>query len=181
MKKIIWVFTLLLIFIGSSSFDHEKSWNAFETADVRLMFPGEVSTESNVVDSDVGKLEMKLTMYDASQDKEADNLVYGFFSTTYPDTAIHSDKKETLPRFFRGAIDGAVKNVKGKLLAEKEISIGKYPGREIKVDLNEGEAIIRMRCYLVRNVMYIVQVITLTQKEGNASIGKFFDSFSLKV
>ncbi|MCC7029456.1 MAG: hypothetical protein IT257_04055 [Chitinophagaceae bacterium] len=181
MNKYSTLFTLLFVLLLGSSFNEPASWLTFETGEASIQFPGKVNTESNVVDSEVGKLTMKITMYDASSEDTAENLVYGLFSTIYPDSVISSNKKETVPKFFRGAIDGAVKNVNGKLLSEKEITIGKYPGREIKVDFNEGQAVISMRCYLVKNVMYILQVITLTPKAGNASIAKFFDSFALKA
>ena len=68
----------------------------------------------------------------------------------------------------------------GKLLTETEISIDEFPGREIRVNYNDGLAIIVMRCYLVHNVMYIVQTIALTEKEKNPSALKFLNSFRLK-
>jgi hypothetical protein len=89
-------------------------------------------------------------------------------------------KTEKLDAFFRNAIDGSVKNYHGKLLIEKIIEFEKYPGREIKVDFKEGLAIVKMRCYLIKNRMYILTTITETKKDFNQSINKFMDSFTLK-
>jgi hypothetical protein len=81
---------------------------------------------------------------------------------------------------FRSAIDGAVESVKGKLLTEKNITLDKYQGREIKVDYDNGAAFIRMRLYIVKNKMYILQTITYAAKDNNASINEFLNSFQLK-
>jgi hypothetical protein len=179
MKK--YVYSLLaLLFIFSTSFMAPEPWYLFETNEFSILFPQKVETESQLLDSELGKLPMKLTLYDASVDPEDDNMVYGFYSTVYPDSVISSENPEIIEKFFRGAIDGTVSNVKGELLSEKKISIDNFPGREIRVNFNGGQAIIVMRCYLVRNIMYIVQTITLTEKDANASALKFLNSFVLK-
>jgi len=82
--------------------------------------------------------------------------------------------------FFRGAVDGAVSNVKGKLLTEKKIELDGFPGREVTVDFQNGQAIIMMKCFLVRNMMYILEIISETGKENNASSSHFYQSFKLK-
>ena len=74
-----------------------------------------------------------------------------------------------------------VKNVKGTLLSESTITINDYEGREFRVNYSEGLAVIKMRCFLVKNVMYMLQTICLTEKENNVSSQKFFDSFKLKM
>ena len=123
---------------------------------------------------------MKIHMYDASSSPKEDNLIYGCIETEYPDSLIQASKDESyISGLFRGGIDGAVNNVQGKLLSESIISIQGYPGREIKVDFKDGLAIIRMRFYMVKNKMYILQTITLTGKDPNPSINQFFNSFRL--
>lgn len=164
----------------SSALIAPESWYLFEDKDCTILFPKKVETTSQEIASELGPLTLFITMYDASEDKSDNNLVYGLFTSVYPDSAIHSNKKLMLPGFYRGAIDGAVKNVKGKLLSEKTIFVNDYEGREFRVNYSDGLAIIKMRCILVKNVMYMLQTICLTEKEENASSKKFFDSFKLK-
>jgi hypothetical protein len=101
-------------------------------------------------------------------------------TSEYPDSLINSGKTELLPQFFRNSIDGAVRNVQGKLLSEKNITINGFPGREVRVDYQNGTAIIKMDFYLVHNEMIMLQTITEPSKENNASELKFYASFKLK-
>lgn len=177
LKSLAAVLTFLLISFG---FTTASQWETYEVADFKAKFPSKPTYETQVVNSAVGDLIMHIHMYDASNATNDDNLVYGIISTEYPDSTIDSNNPEFLSSMFRSAIDGAVANVKGKLISEKPITIGKFPGREVKVDYAEGVAIIRMRLYLVNNKMYILQTITLTAKDNNASINEFLNSFQLK-
>jgi hypothetical protein len=177
LKSLAAVLTFLFISFG---FTTASQWEIYEVADFKAKFPSKPTYETQVVNSAVGNLTMHIHMYDASNTGTDDNLVYGIISTEYPDSTIDSNDSELMSNMFRSAIDGAVSNVKGKLLSEKNISIGKYPGREIKVDYGDGVAFIRMRLYLVKNKMYILQTITLTEKDNNASINEFLNSFQLK-
>jgi hypothetical protein len=180
-KKIKWFVVFIGAFFIASSFIAADTWYRFEDKDCTILFPKKVETTSQEVASELGPLTLFITMYDASQAKNDDNLVYGLFTSVYPDSAINSNNKIMLPGFYRGAIDGAVKNVKGTLLSENTISINDYEGREFRVNYSEGLAVIKMRCFLVKNVMYMLQTICLTEKENNASSQKFFDSFKLKL
>jgi hypothetical protein len=87
---------------------------------------------------------------------------------------------EKLPEFFRTSIDGAVKNVNGKLISEKVVALDGFPGREVKIDYGNGMAIIFLRMFLVNNKGYFVQTISQTGKEGNESAARFHKSFKLK-
>jgi hypothetical protein len=180
MKKLKSLAAVLSILFISFGFTTASQWEIYEVADFKAKFPSKPTYETQVVNSAVGNLTMHIHMLDASNTGTGENLVYGIISTEYPDSSIDSNDPELMSNMFRGAIDGAVKNVKGKLLSENNISIDKYPGREIKVDYGDGAAFIRMRLYLVKNKMYILQTITLADKDNNASINEFLNSFQLK-
>jgi len=163
------------------SFIKPKTWYLLESEQYgyKIEFPKEPTENPQVVNSVIGELKMNIFMYDASKGSKDDNLVYMVNYTEYPDTLINSEKTDVLSDFFRNSIDGAVRNVHGKLLSEKEIKIGEYPGREINIDFKDGMAVIRMRLYLVKNKMYMLQTITETKKDFNKSITRFMDSFEL--
>jgi hypothetical protein len=177
LKSLVAVLSLLFISFG---FTTACQWEIYEVADFKAKFPSKPTYESQVVNSAVGNLTMHIHTYQAVDSETEDNLVYGVISTEYPDSIIDSNNPELMSSMFRSAIDGAVESVKGKLLTEKNITLDKYQGREIKVDYDNGAAFIRMRLYIVKNKMYILQTITYSAKDNNASINEFLNSFQLK-
>lgn len=179
MKKFFTLAALLTLSILSTSFK-DSEWFNLKADGYEIAFPAQPKAQTNKVPSEIGELTMSMNIYDASNTRSKDdNLVYLTNSTDYPAEAVSSDLTEKLPGIFRGAIDGAVRNVEGKLLSEKEISLNGFPGREFTVDFQSGMAIITARCYLVKNRMYIVQVITETKKAPNAAMKRFFESFKI--
>jgi len=175
-KELIGIGFILIMIMG---FVNSDEWLLFKSHGFKIEFPKKPDLDSTVVNSAIGKLKMYTFMYDASENKKDENLTYGVLSTEYPDSIVNSDRTDLLPAYFRNGIDGSVKNVQGKLLSEKTIELNGFPGREIKIDYKEGLAVIKMRLYLVKNKMYIIQTITMTKNEFNKSIDRFMDSFKL--
>ena len=178
MRRIYTVAIVLAIAILATGFQKSVDWYQYKSAGYEVAFPAEPKAQQQTVPTQIGDLKMDIRMYEPSKSgQEDDNLVYMTNVTEYPESKINSDNKANLEAVFRGGIDGSVKNVEGKLLSEKVIEMAGFPGREIKVDVKNGIAIIRARYFLVKNVMYIVQVITATEKFPNAAADRFFSSF----
>jgi len=98
----------------------------------------------------------------------------------YPDSLINSNKKENLAGFFRGAINGAVKNSNGKLLKETEVVYNNFPGRTIEIDYGNGMAIIKLTMVLRYNKAIMVQTIAETEHSPNKMADDFLNSFIVK-
>jgi hypothetical protein len=173
------VFAAIPVLLFATSFTILDDWYLFDLKDFTIEFPKKPSGSNENLNTEIGKLRMEMYMYEASNDAD-DNLVYSLMTLEYPDSLINSSKIEILPTLFRNAIDGGVKNVQGKLLTEKTIEINGFPGREVKVDYQNGLAIMKMRFYLIHNKMVVLQTITETSKENNLDALKFHDSFKLK-
>jgi len=173
--------TVSLVVISLMSFVKPEKWFwlVSEEYGYKIEFPVEPEERPKVVNSEIGELKLNVFLYDASLRGNDDNLVYMVNYIEYPEDEIHSDNTEILTDLFRNSVEGAVINVNGELLSEKEIQLGQYPGRELRIDYKNGMAIIRMRMYLVENKMYMIQTITETNKEANNSITRFMDSFEL--
>jgi len=180
MRKLSTIIAFTALIVTVAGFTAAKEWFVRETNTYTIQFPESPEHQTQSVPSEIGDLKMEIDIFDASKAKGDENLVYGLVTSEYPDSLIDSDNKEILSTFFRNSTDGAVTNVKGKLLSEKEISLGGFPGYEIRIDFQEGLAIITMRSYLVHNKMYVLQVISETAKEKNKAADKFFSSFKLK-
>lgn len=170
-----------LILFTLLSFAKKDSWIHFESEEFQfeIDFPQKPKAQPQEVETAAGTLKMNMFIYDASEAKSDQNLVYMVNYTAFPKEMLSVDTETGVEEFFRGSIDGAVRNVHGKLLSETIISLGDYPGREVRIDFKEGLAVITMRTYLVENQMYMLQTITATEQDFNTSIGKFMDSFKI--
>lgn len=154
-------------------------WIEFNpTGAFSVNMPGQPQHKTQDIYSNVGTLRLNIYSYQPSDSKK-DNLVYMIMYSDYPKGSVTSDNQESLSVFFRNAVDGAVRNVNGALLSEKDIEIQGYPGKEIQIGYQGGVIIINMRQYLVKNRTYILQVMTPKEKQGNESATKFFESFKL--
>jgi hypothetical protein len=93
--------------------------------------------------------------------------------------------KSTQSFSFDKARDGMLANVKGTLVSEKPISLGRYPGREVKISgkYDDGtEFISRCRVFDVDKRIYMVQFIFKKADDNSdaaAKATKFFDSFKV--
>lgn len=140
--------------------------------------PEKMVQSNQTVQSEVGELTMNMFTY--TPKSKDDNLVYMIINSQYPEGSVNSDNIEQRSDFFTGAINGAVKNVNGKLLTEKSLKLGDYPGKEVTIDYNNGVYIITLRVYLVKNQVYMMQVISETSKSGNSDSVRFLESLKLK-
>lgn len=176
-------YILGIVLLMTMSFVTLKPWYLLTATayGFKIEFPEKPTEKAQSVNSAVGKLKMNMYMLEPASKNQDENLVYLVNYTEYPEGTVDSNDKENLDGFFRNSIDGAVANVNGKLVSEKNITLGKYPGREAKVDFQNGLAVITMRIYLVNNTMYMLETICETKKDSNASITKFMDSFALTV
>lgn len=178
-KRISVSITIIITLFFLTGFVLHSDWFLLEGKDYSIQFPKKPETQTQNLGSAVGDLKMIINMYEGAKDND-ENYLYGIITSVYPDSLVNSSKTEKLPAFFKGSIDGAVKNVQGKLLSEKEIEINGFPGREARIDFKNGMAVITMRIYLVHNQTFILQIITETSKEKNQSAQRFFESFKLK-
>jgi len=192
MKKIIPLFALLIVTALTISFVrpgkaihsgiHSDPWVTFENASCKMLFPKTPVDESQTVNTAIGELKLNNHSYEVPDSTEDDNLVYLLSETEFSDSNTINSKngKAVVDKFFRGSVDGAVNSVHGKLLTEEVIQLDGYPGRKFRVDVKDGVAVMTMRSYLVRNKLYMLQVITETKKDFNKSMEKFMSSFTLK-
>lgn len=181
MKKFcIHLSTLLLLFAGSQEGTAQTTKYKHETDKYTIEFPNQFQQNTQYLETAVGTLLMNISAWASDENSNDSNLVYMLFDTDYPDSTIHSDKKDKLNIFFDGAINGAVNSSKGKLISQTEGTTGIYPHRIIEIEYQEGLAMIRMKMILVKNKSIIIQTITLKENYPNDSITRFFNSLQLK-
>jgi hypothetical protein len=103
------------------------------------------------------------------------------FGAIYTDFPADRFKDADPARVLDGARNGAVQSLKGKLVSEKEIALGKarHPGRELLVEAAGGKVWVRARIYLAGNRLY--QTIASGTEEAVKAriVDRFLDSLTL--
>jgi hypothetical protein len=96
-----------------------------------------------------------------------------FYASTSNDAMLpNSDPEEAL----KGAEQGAVSNLHGRLLSEKRIALGTYPGVEMEADSDNAH--FTARIYVVRSRLYLTLVVSAPGKPY-PDAARFLDSFRI--
>jgi Protein of unknown function, DUF488 len=93
----------------------------------------------------------------------------------YPDTVVRPGNED---RVLDGVRSGAATSIKGTVRGEKKIAFHGYPGREVEIDM-PGNGVYRTRCYLVKQRLYQLTVVSGWGPPVAEDVQTFFDSFQL--
>ena len=177
------IFSLLItVFtISIAVYSQNNTWKTYipDSHIFSVDMPGLPEKQVLNIKTEFGVLSMNLFIYQTSINTK-ENQVYLVMYGDYPSQIINSKLTEKLDNFFKNAINGAVKNVQGVLLFEKDITLNNYLGKEIKISCQNGASIIIMRQYLVENRTYMLQVTSNDEKKDSTSIVHFLNSFTIK-
>ncbi len=174
--------TIVVIAIASLAFTVVTDWEIFqsEAGKFQIEMPDLPAVTAQLLTSDLGELEMNVFMHEGEEGID-ENILYMVSYTDYPKDKINTTEmdKAALDVYYKGAVNGSVNNLDGKLVTEKTITIFGHEAREVKVDYMNGQAIMKMQILLIENRMYALQVIALAENEGNEAQNRFFNSFEL--
>ncbi|MBL0133382.1 MAG: hypothetical protein IPP79_04855 [Chitinophagaceae bacterium] len=173
---------LVALLAGISGFKPIVDWFQYLSKDgnYTIKMPIEPQVQSQNINTAMGEITMFMAMVEA--DENDDNLLYMSAFSEYPVDKISSSlSKEGQDRFFKGAAEGAAKNMNGKVRTIKETSYKGFPARMIYADVSLGgqDFVAQQKLILVNNKFYMLQIFTKPQKEDNGNSKKFFDSFEL--
>jgi len=108
------------------------------------------------------------------------NTRAGAYEVTWQELKNAADATpEGLERRLDGVRNGAVRNIRGTLIDEKKITLGRHPGREIVVDLPEQKGRLRDRLCIAGGRLYQVMVVGREGWVGSPDADRFLDSFRL--
>lgn len=134
-----------------------------------ISLPGKPERMVQKTDTSMGALES--VMYQAGSDK------IGFIAG-YVDYPPKMFENTDIEKMLDVARDGAIQNIKGKLLNENVLDFHGNPGRELEVEL-PNKATLKSRIILINNRLYQVMAISNSKKTLNTNCPKFFDSFKV--
>jgi hypothetical protein len=91
-----------------------------------------------------------------------------------------NETEEKLQERLDNARDLTVHNAKGKLVKETRIKLaGKYPGREVLIELPSAQGVARQRTYIAEGRMYQVIIVGCKEAVNAAGATKFLESLSV--
>lgn len=178
-KKIV----LLIAFVGLANTieAQNKKWVTVKDTELgyRIDFPS--TAKKDAVDVPTEKGPVVMNTYTVSSPGEV-NLVYMTSSSEYPESFFPNglSSAEAQNTVLDNAVNGAVTNVKGRLMFKEDITFNGYRGRLFKIEVNQGGLyVITMRTVLVGYQLYMMQTISQMKDIDNDRTKQFFDSFEL--
>jgi len=158
-------FVVVSAMAGQSRADEKYSP---EGSNLAITFPAAPKSAKQDVDAPFGKIVMNYATYDVNK-----SLAMIVMYNDYPDAVAQGNPQDML-----GRVKDGTKGTSGKELADKEITLGKVPGRDFLLD-KEGQ-FYRARIYLDGNRLYQVIVSGAKKDEvTGATADKFLDSFEI--
>lgn len=157
--------------VSTSASSDQNTWKQFTSSEggFSVSLPGTPTKQEEFQQSAAGPVERE-TYFVNLADKGELYLV-GFVN--YSKEFIARQKPEEL---LKEARDLAVRSSNAKLVAEKTIKLGQYPGREWEMQLPNG-VVIKARYYVANNRLY--QTVVSAVNTLPADSQKFLDSFKL--
>lgn len=175
----------LLVFIivtGLFGFKPVSEWYQYQSKEgsYKISMPAEPKEQTQKIPTAVGELTMFIAMLE-SEESDA-NLLYMSAYSEYPSEKISSTMgNESTDRFFKGAAEGAAKNMNGTVRSMKEANYKGFPGKMIYCDISLAgqDFVAQQKLILVKNKFYMLQTFTRVGQEDNENSKKFFESFEL--
>ena len=179
MKKSLLI--LLALVLSPNLYAQTTNWVTVKDLErgFRVDFPSQPTSQTQVVPSAAGDLQMESTMLDLSANADADILIYMTAFTKYPSDYTDYEDESNIDKMLNGTVNGAVSNVNGELLTASKCEFNNYKCMEAKIGIQSGAYIIHMKSILVGSDLYLLQTIYAREDDKNANDKKFFDSFEL--
>jgi hypothetical protein len=119
-------------------------------------------------------------------DREVDHFLFTFGQKDgarlvtyldYPADAVGKDRK----KFLAERVDGNVSVLKGKVVSDDEIAVGKqkHPGREVVVEMPDRKRTYRARVVLAGQRLYQVVALGPDDFMKSKSVDEYFKSFAI--
>ena len=169
MKTRTWALAVIVIASAGVAVGQEFKPFTSTTGRYKVLFPGEVKSESN--DITAGKEKLKLFL--DSVELKADTV----FMVSYIDASDAVAKQPAGPRLDK--VRDGNKGENGKVLEDKDVTVGaeKYPGRDLLLEM--PGYYIRNRVVLAGNRLYQVMVQGTKEVVTSPSADKFIASFEI--
>jgi hypothetical protein len=149
----------VLVFVAAPAAAEDKpEWIRFtpKNAKCSVEMPSKPATQP-VQEINQNGVKLKFHMFILELDGGKTGYALGF-----SELPANPDTDEVTKKVLKGAQDGTTKAIKGEIVSERQITLGKYLGREFTLDLPSGTQY-RARLFVIEGHLY--QVIAVGSKE----------------
>jgi hypothetical protein len=180
MKKNIYTIVFTLFVAVFCAFTAGEKWYQFESTPFgfKVEFPAKPVEKTKTISTLSGEVTLNMFEYASPKENPDVNLVYMASYVEYAGD-IDGGQKDKQKALCRKVVDDAVSRLKGKLVKENVITLEGNEGVEARIEYKDGAEVLRMKMYLVKNKMYMLETVTEMTKDNNKSISRFMDSFKL--
>lgn len=134
----------------------------------KVLMPGAPKTSRQTIRTDIGNVaSTRYTVTDAA------NVTYDVLFNEYPEARVSKTNPQKL---LDGARDGLLYQTKGRMIAEKHITLASFPGRDQLIADDSG-AHYRVRLVWAGSRLYQIMAVSPGKPRPDADI--FFDSFEI--
>jgi hypothetical protein len=165
------MFALVCLVVGLGSVAAQVEFKQYASSEGRYkaIFPGPVKSETFDVSMD--KIDLKVTA-DSVELRGGTS-----FLVTYVDAPEDVAKSPAKPRFDK--VRDAIKGEKGKVLEDKDLTIGdeKHPARDILIE--HGDTCVRNRIVIAGPRLYQVMIQGTKEVVTSSSADRFLESFEV--
>jgi hypothetical protein len=168
------VITGIVVYFGIQFFTASDKLAPFQefrsdAGSFSILMPGKPASEKQNLETPAGSVAM--VMYTAGSGNVGCVVAFA----DYPQKLVDSSDPQKL---LDGAQNGAIKNVKGKLVKETRVSFNGLPARDVVIEV-PGKAFVTARLIIASPRFYQIMLITPTDKGHEQDISKFFNSFRI--
>ena len=156
-------------------------WDIFvsKEGNFRIRFPKKPTEGEKVMTGPRGDVTVKHYLYEVGKFRD-DNISYDIGFVDYPDTLINTSYKiDLIEKFLDNIAAHAQKDITGNVISLEKTHYKDFPGRHLKMELEEAHTIVNMKIYLVNSRIYYLEVRCKPERAKNPSIGNFFNSFEV--
>jgi hypothetical protein len=158
---------------GDSGLPPQSEWTKVTSDDGRVsaLFPRPPKTQSETVDTAIGKLTFKVKLY------ESKNCSFVINHMTVPVDPSQYDVAAGLA----GAAKGAAQNVKGTILEDDDIEAFGFPGKSVLISAPQG-AFVRGRIFIdpAGPTLFQAQVVGTRAAVDGPDTTAFLESLTIK-
>jgi hypothetical protein len=172
MKRFGFALLVLLLPLALCAEDKKPVDFASKTGKFSVTLPEKPAEKTSKVPTDLGKLELHIFIVD--QKDRAFLVTY----SDYPPKTVGDNAEKLLA----GVIEGNAKSLKGKVLSDEKITIGKgkYPGREVRIEMPDKKGLYRARIYIVGDRLYQVVALGPDEFAKSKAVDDYMKSFTIE-
>lgn len=152
----------------------ESKWETTTSGGMSFSLPGKPKEQTQTVQSPSGPVEVRITSFERG--REAFMVAHTEFPAQIANSPALANPKVLLDT----GRDGALRNVNGKLISERDLVLNGHPGREVVGEVSEKKSAFTARIYWAKPNLYQIVYIHTQGTAVSADGRKFLDSLKIE-